>query len=659
MTTSPLPQSPARTMASVTASRPVPHARVVAESGLLGLAVGLLVVLPWIAGGYLLLLDWVSGPESAISPGLYGLSSNSLDAMPWRLGVEATRLAVGPVATAWLIVLLPFPIAAAGAAHLVRMGRLPSYAAASLAVCSPLIVDRLMAGHVAFLLGISLLPWLLSSALNARTQQRWFSARTAGWYALAISISPHMAWLGGTVLLLVTLLPRMSLRDAVRLVLTGLAAAGTYAFAAAVVLTGAPTLTIGDADLEAFATRPGPGGVLPTVLTLHGYWRDWDNQVRNVLGPAFWVVVAALAIVIVIGLLAMLRLGNRRGRLAVAFVAIGAVLAAGAQGPFAWAYEWAFDNLPLFTTMREPAKWLALVQLGYVIGIAAGVQEIQRTGRLAAWLRRPAAIVATLLPLTMLPALAWGLGGHVETSQYPEGWRAGAARVDPAPARMLFLPWHGYQPFPFTDERTVATPAAAYFPTSVLSSSAVEVGPLRTDSSSQQQAFVDELVAAGGGPDFAGSMSRLGVTYVGLSRGVEDDRYTWLDRQPGLTAVIDDPEFTLYRVEIPVPGLERLRSDGPAQFTVASGEPGTIILPVEYSTGWELDGSPGAATPEGTIAFTVGPERAQITYRPWALIRIGIIVSLMTLLAIFVAGLVEHRADLRLRRRSPDLDPQP
>ncbi len=71
-------------------------------------------------------------------------------------------------------------------------------------------MDRVTAGHVAFLLGLSFLPWLLSSALNARTQQRWFSARTAGWYALSIAVSPHMAWLGGMVLLLVTLLPRTS-----------------------------------------------------------------------------------------------------------------------------------------------------------------------------------------------------------------------------------------------------------------------------------------------------------------------------------------------------------------------------------------------------------------------------------------------------------------
>ena len=252
----------------------------------------------------------------------------------------------------------------------------------------------------------------------------------------------------------------------------------------------------------------------------------------------------AVGAVIIMGLAGMLRQGNRRGRLAVAFIVVGAILAAGTQGPFGWLYQWAFDTIPLFTTMREPAKWLALVQLGYVIGFAAGVQALQSSARVPAGLRRPLPVAAMLLPLAVLPALAWGLGGRVSTTEYPASWAAAAERLDPAPARLLFLPWHGYQPFPFTQDRTVATPAGAYFPGPVLSSSAVEVGPLRSDSTSRQQAVMDELVAAGGGPDFAGSLANLGVTHVGLSRGPEDDRYAWVAEQPGSRGCWTTPPST-------------------------------------------------------------------------------------------------------------------
>jgi arabinofuranan 3-O-arabinosyltransferase len=611
--------------------------------------VGLLVVAPWMRGGYLLLLDWVSGPNSAISPGLYGLSDNALDAMPWRLGVAGLRAVLGPVATAWLIVLLPFPIAAAGTAHLVRMRRLPSYAAALVATCSPIIVDRVMAGHVAYLLGLSLLPWLLSSALNARSQDRWFSARTAGWFAVALAVSPHMAWLGGVVLLLVTVLPKPRWIDVARLVLTGLAAAAIYAFAFVVVLTGVPTLKITDADLAAFATKSGPGGLLPTVLSLHGYWRDWDGQVRNVLGNLGWLAAAAAATVIVVGIVSLISRGNRRGPLAVALIAVGAVLAVGSQGPMGFVYSWLFHNLPLFSTMREPAKWLGLVQLGYVLAVAGGVEAIGEWKRPTPALRRVLAIGAACLPLVVLPALAWGLGGRVDTSTYPQSWTQAAAQLDAAPARTLFLPWHGYQPFPFTGLRTVATPAEAFFPGSVLSSDAVELGRLRTASSSQQQRVVDELVAAGGGSDFAESLAQLGVTHVAVSRGLEDDRYAWVAEQPGLTSIQDSPDLQVFRVDVPVPGIARLTPAGPAAFSVAAGESGTVILPVEYSSGWKLNGRSGTPTAEGTIAFQVGAESGVISYAPWAKIKLGIAISLAALLVLLVFGLIEHRHDLRLR----------
>jgi len=361
-------------------------------------------------------------------------------------------------------------------------------------------------------------------------------------------------------------------------------------------------------------------------------------------------VAIAAAVVIVIGLMSMLAAGNRRGRLAVAFIVIGAILACGTQGPFGWLYQWAFETVPLFNTMREPAKWLGLIQLGFIIAMAAGVRAIQDWDR-APTLRRPLAIVACCLPLTVLPALAWGLGGRVATSTYPADWQTAAAQLDPAPARALFLPWHGYQPFPFTDERTVATPAAAFFPGTILSSSAVEVGPLRSGSASTQQAVMDDLVAAGGGADFAGSLSRLGVTHVIVSLGLEDDRYAWVAEQPGLTLVDSGPDVALFRVDVPVPGLDRLRSAGPARFTVEPGVPGTVIVPVEYSTGWQLDGAPGTKTPEGTVSFEVGAGPAEIVYAPWSSIRIGIIVSLAALLLIFIAGLMEHWADLRPRSR--------
>src|SRR4051794_31113318 len=85
--------------------------RLTAETALLGLGIGLAVVAPWTHGGYVLLLDWVSGPQQTLSTGVYGLSADSLGAMPFRLGTQALRVLFGPRTAAWLTILIFFPVA--------------------------------------------------------------------------------------------------------------------------------------------------------------------------------------------------------------------------------------------------------------------------------------------------------------------------------------------------------------------------------------------------------------------------------------------------------------------------------------------------------------------------------------------------------------------
>ena len=146
-------------------------------AALLGLVVGLAVVAPWVREGYLLLLDWVSGPNQTLTPGVYGLSGSALDAMPFRIITQISRDLVGSAATAWLVILAYFPLAAAGASVAAGGSRWRRFAAAFFMVCNPVVVDRVRVGHVAFLLGIALLPWLFAALLEARRRRKWFAVR--------------------------------------------------------------------------------------------------------------------------------------------------------------------------------------------------------------------------------------------------------------------------------------------------------------------------------------------------------------------------------------------------------------------------------------------------------------------------------------------------
>ena len=642
------------------------RARLLAESGLLGLLVGVAVVWPWTHGGYLLLLDWVSGPQQTVNPGVFGLAAGSLDAMPFRILTQVLRGAFGSQATAWILVLAFFPLAASGVSALAGGGRARRHVAALVMVANPFVLERLHAGHVAFLLVVGLLPWLAASAVHARRLDKRFAVRPAGWFALATAISPHAAFLGGTILLAVAVLPRPTVRDLVRTAGIVASAAVVYGYAAVVALTGVRTIEVTQADLEAYATLPGPGGLLPTVLSLHGFWRGSTGGTRlprDVVGPVVGALLLALVVALVaLGLSRLVRRDVVLGAPLAAVTVVGLLLGAGVNGPVGGLYRMAFDHLPLFATMREQEKWLSLSAIGYAV--ALGVVAELATSRLRGGAKQPGRLLAVgatcvaalAVPLVTAPVLLWGLGGSVQVSRYPQSWYSADRQMGNGLAGVLFLPWHGYQPFSFTGGRTVATPGEAFFRRPVLSSDAVELAARRTDSVSRRTAYLDEVVADAGRGELGPLLAPLGIGWVVVAKDGSDPA-PWVRGQRGILAISSSPTLDLYRV-VPNDLSARMARDGATAFTLSAGRPGEVLVPVEWSAGWRLDGRQGTPTPAGTLTMQAGPAAAAVVYAPWRWLLPASVLSLLALAGLLVAGLVEHRHDLaRLlplrRRRTP------
>ncbi|MEV4279449.1 hypothetical protein [Actinoplanes xinjiangensis] len=664
-----------------------------AESVLLGLVAGVLVVAPWTRSGHLLLLDWVSGPHQALTPGLYGLDPAALDALPYRLATHGIRTLFGAGATSWLMVLAYFPIVAGGVSALAGGSRWRRHPAALFACLNPFVVERIQAGHVPFLLAVALLGPMAASALHARRRGRWFAARPAGWYALAISVGAHAAWLGAAVLVAIALLPRPRWPDVVRTAVVIVSAGCVYAYAAVVVANAILTVRVGDLDLEVYATYPGSAGLAATVATLRGFWRGAaDSSPEAALGLAPGVVLVVAAVV---GLARLCRSEPVTGVPMVAVTVTGLLLGAGIDGPLGTVYRIAFDALPLFEAMREQQKWVALAMIGYAVGIGATVEAVMSRLRPSRSLLRQAVAVASAPALigmyaTVGASLVWGLGGSVRVSHYPPAWYAADRLMGAGDESVLFLPWHQYQPFTFTSARTVATPAGAFFRRPVLSSDATELGPVRSNSASRRMAYLDEVIARGGGGGFGRLIAPLGVRYVVLARDRESDTYAWLGRQRDLAPVLRTAELDVYRVTVdgtgrvvsardgdladalgwaggghlgteavlsgagdgvvPSAASGGARRDGSTRWHVAEGAPGWVVLPEEWSANWTAGDQVTRPTVAGTVAVRAGSGAFTVRYTPWKWLRLGLAVSLFSLTALLVAGVLEHRREW-LRRR--------
>jgi hypothetical protein len=665
-------------------------ARLVAESALIGLLIGVAVVAPWTRRGYLVLLDWVSGPNQALTPGLYGLDAAALDALPYRLITQMLRETVGAGATSWLMVLAYFPIAAGGVSALAGGGRWRRHPAGLLVCVNPFVIERLQAGHVPFLLSVALLCPMLASAVHARRRGTWFAARPAGWYALAMSIGPHAAWLGGAGLLAVALLPRPRWRDLARTAVVVASAGCVYAYAVAVLATAILTVRVGSEDLEVYATLPGPDGLFRTLLTLRGFWRGAAESTPTVTlsaAPAAMMVLAAVT-----GLVLLSRRDRAAGVPMMALTVAGLLLGAGVRGPLGPVYRAAFDHLPLFTAMREQQKWVALAMIGYAVGTGVTVEALAaacRRGRAVATGVVAAGTVAALgvMCASIGSYLVWGLGGSIRVAHYPSSWYAADRLMGEGTESVLFLPWHQYQPFAFTGSRTVATPAGAFFRRPVISSDAAEVGLVRSNSTSRRTAYLDRLLATGDNRRFGRLVAPLGVGYVALARDREAEEYAWLEDQLDLAPMLRTREFDLYRVTVagtgrvggardgdadeafawaaegvlgteavlpgvagrgPVPSAAwgGIRRTSSTSWQVEAGGPGWVVLPEEWSSGWAAEGRRTSPTVAGTVAVDAGTERFDVRYTPWKWLRLGLAASLVSLVVLLVAGLVEHRREL-------------
>ncbi len=679
-------------------------------------AVGFAVVAPWVGHGWLLLLDWSAGPRATLTGSAYGLDPSQVDAMPARLAIVGLRHLVGPQIAAWLAIWAVFPIGGVGAGHLVGGGRVRRVAAGLLFVVNPLVLDRVRVGHVFVLLGYAALPWATRSFLAARASGRPFRVRSAGWLALLVAVSPHLAWIGTLVLLATLACPRPSWRDARRVALTILAAAAVYAYGLALFLAGVHTQGARRSDLAAFAPEgSGLVGRTASLVALGGFWRGGRSP-ADLIGPVWVLVAAAVLAVVAVGFRAAWRRPADRPLAATVGLAgvVGLLLAGGASGPIGPLYRLAFDHLPLFGVMRESQKFLLPTALAYAVGFGFGVEALvagvrsrlrspARGGSERRWPVPLATGALVLLPVALLPNLFWGVGGEISTSRYPSSWSAAERLMGEGDGAVLFLPWHQYQPFAFTDGRTVATPAAAYFTRPVISGDDPELAAAEPADQADRPArsrYVESLLARRGRIRHLGRLlAPLGVLYVVAVPGTGED--AWLARQVDLRARLVADDLVVYenqtrgtgrvgaRVVVPDvdaaialaetgrlgdaalvvrPGapapdpaaLDRAApADGPGglhrrnavTYDLAAGERSWVVVPQPTAAGWRLDGGRGEATVSGVLAFRAAPGPAVIGYRPWRFVLAGYLVSALALVLLLVVGLLEHRHERPWRDR--------
>ncbi|MGN9813226.1 hypothetical protein ACTMSW_28205 [Micromonospora sp. BQ11] len=527
-------------------------------------AVTVLVLAPLAAPGYALLYDMVFVPRQPLSWDLVAPARS----LPRAVPMDALVSLVTQLVPGWLVQRLVLGgailLAAVGAGRLVPTERRAVRLLAAVAYAwTPYLAERLLIGQWGLLLAYAALPWLVRAALDLR------AGRDGALPRVVLAAAPAAITPTGGLIALATvavLVPDLKRRRGSALAVAGVALLNAPWVTAALVTDAGGS---SDPDgVAAFAARAenwaGP------LVALAGTGGIWSAQATPASRAGSLVPLATLVLLVLAGVgLGLLRrrlLPGAAVRLAV-LAGAGYLLAAlGVLPGGDAALRWAVVHLPGAGLLRDGQKFLAPYALLLVVCAALGAE------RLVARIDREVAGVVLvgllLLPVAVMPDLAFGGAGRLRPVTYPADWRSVAGRVAGEPGEILALPLSAYRAYPWNPGRVVLDPAPRYLPGTVLTDDTLRVGDVAVAGENPRIREVRRVLADGR------PVAETGVRWVvvqhHVSGAVEPAALT------GLEVVHDGPVLTLYRNPVAPPAPV---AAGPGRWAVVAAL-GTALLVV-------------------------------------------------------------------------------
>jgi uncharacterized membrane protein YqaE (UPF0057 family) len=433
----------------------------------IAVASALLFIGPALRPGYILTYDMVFVPRQPITAELFGLGTSTPRAVPSQLAVA---LGSHVIAADWLqkLVLVGcLALGGVGAAWLAPVGLVGRTAAGLAYLWSPYVGQRLILGQWPMLLVFASLPWMVRACAGVRAGTNGAWPRLLLWTALCC-LAGAPGWIVAVLVVPLGVLLRHGrggrelARDAV------LTIAGLTVFAlpwAVPALLRPVGLSTDRAAAAVFAARADTAlGTVGSLLVGGGGW----NAQANPAGRGGLLYAVGVVLVLVVAALGVARLGfaSMPGLWVSALLALG--LGIGSAVP--WLRD-AFAGLPAGGLLRDAPRYLLPWILAVAVGFGAGVDRMRTDPRL-----RQLAVLVALLPVALLPSLAWGVGARLHAVRYPAEMAQVRRIVSSKPGAVLVAPLTTYRAFPWNGSRTSLDPYPRLFDQRVVYASDLSVG---------------------------------------------------------------------------------------------------------------------------------------------------------------------------------------
>jgi len=516
-------------------------------------ALAILILLPVLLPGYVLTLDMVFTPHMPWPTEL--TNTYLLDILLWLFN----QILPGDVLQK--IVLFGILLLAGVGMHLLTRQLSRTVSHWQVAACfagvfymiNPFIYARLMAGQWQVLLGYALFPFLVSALIRLLNNPSWKAGMWAAVWMIAILIaSVHFVGILFIVLPLFFVAGVMKYwkqcgkiwQFTLQLLTASLATLILSSYWIAPALLGGKVGEIAtranDAQFSAFATHSGPLGPVGEVLRLQGFWaevRELFVLPQDVM-PLWGLLVFVLWVLVILGAVQLWRINRPIALVMISSIVVGIVLA---TSPF---MQWLSGAFPLLGGYREPHKFIVLVALGFSVLAAFGVRYLVSKRKH----KKPWAALCLALPLVITPTMFWAGGGQLRSVDYPREWYALNQQLKdnvPSGKKVLFLPWHMYAPYSFSNGRIIANPAEKFFQVPMIISDDPEfadIAPNRHDPVKQQLAAILEERPQ----DMSQQLQDLTISHVVLAKEQDWQEYDSLGQLPIL---YENDKLIVYEVQ--------------------------------------------------------------------------------------------------------------
>lgn len=305
------------------------------------------------------------------------------------------------------------------------------------------------------------------------------------------------------------------------------------------------------ADVETFQTRSiGNNSVYLTVLTLQGYWGEYQERFFSIQENPFWKM--AFGLIFLLAFFGLVKLWKRKSLAkALAFIFLLAfILAIGIASPiFRSLVDWLYQYVPFYIGLREPQKWAVVLLFIYAYFGSWGVKYIweNKTAEIKKY-QKILGIFCVILPVLFSFSIIRGMHEHIQPQNFPAEWQEAKSyfKKNPETGKILFFPWHAYLQFDFT-KKNVINPAKLYFGENIIQGNNTEFGKVYSHVFNEQTLGIEKYVRKKVDyANFSSDMQKMKIKTVVLAKTEDWQKYLWLDEIIGIKKVVENNELIVY-----------------------------------------------------------------------------------------------------------------